>query len=184
MNPFDGPVRLDVPARWDGRRTIRVSAGDDDAMMTVALGAHAQVRAAAALQAQGGGDVRILTDATGLHILGVATGPLDPAELLRVAYAADPAGLDQVAARLGAGTWAALTTGLAFAPEGTGGPCRMLVASTPFHAVIGLTDGESQLPVNAATFYVGVMPGVCSEEFYFAFLERGEVVHQGGSWSA
>lgn len=100
--------------------------------------------------------------------------------ILQRVYELDSALLDARARSLGASDWQALTDGLEFSGQDTGGGCMMLVAALPGGYGLGITDGDAGFPTDVRSFWVGIMDQE-GEELLSLFSEEqdSDSQHQG-----
>ena len=75
------------------------------------------------------------------------------------AYILEPSGLDRAMRQLGFPDWPTTVQDLSFQEIGTGGGCRMLVATLPGdgeHQVV-ITDGEADLPQTEESYWLALL---------------------------
>lgn len=93
----------------------------------------------------------------------------------------DGENLQVVAHVVGRESWQALTQALMFSTVETGGGMSMLVAELAgTEYVLGMTDGEAELPRSAERFYMGVMEDADGYELYSMAAEQDRVTWRGG----
>jgi len=92
--------------------------------------------------------------------MSLSTDPLDLAlSIVGYAHILEGDALDGFAGRIGAGDWRALTDGLDYVHEDTGGGFSCLSAELPGGHALTITDGEAEPPRNVDQFQLTVTDG-------------------------